>query len=96
MTNTTCCTIKLLNKNYKIKCPVEEIDNLQYAALRLNDQLLKEKSNSTRLDEYQVLLMAALRVSHELVMRQQQQAEQTQQLATFIQAFENKINTEKV
>lgn len=91
MTNTTCCTIKLLNKNYKIKCPAEEADNLQYAALRLNEELSKEKNQTTRLDEYQMLLMAALRISHELVLRQQQQAEQTQQLTTFIQAFEDKI-----
>ena len=91
MTTTQLCTIQLQNKSYKIKCPEAEVENLTLAADKLTRQLLKTKSHSKKMDEYQHLLMAALHISHELVLCEQQQAQQRDQLARFIDTLENAV-----
>ena len=92
MTKTTSCTVRLLNKSYDIKCPDGEQENLQLAAQKLNEQLLKKKGEFKKLDDFQALLLAALHVSHELIMSQTQQQEQRQQLTQFISTLEDKIS----
>ena len=92
MTKTTTCTIRLLNKSYDIKCPEAEQENLELSAQKLNEHLLKKKREFKKLDDYQTLLLAALHVSHELIVCQNQQQEQRQQLTQFISTLEEKIS----
>lgn len=92
MTKAKTCTIRLLNKSYDIKCPDEEADNLQHAALKLNGHLQHIKKKFKQIDEYQALLLAALHISHEWVACQKQQEEQRQQMTQFICSLEHKIN----
>lgn len=92
MTKIQSCTIQLLNRSYNIKCPDAEQENLQLAAQKLNEQLLKKKSEFKKLDDFQALLLAALHVSHELIICQTQQQEQRQQLTQFISTLEDKIS----
>jgi cell division protein ZapA len=90
--STKSCSIKLLNKTYEIKCPDAEIDNLQQAAEKLNEQLLQNKKKFKQLDEFHALLLAALNVSHELIKCQNQQEHQREQVTKFINSLENKIH----
>lgn len=94
MTTTQFCTIQILNKSYKIKCPEAEVNNLKLAAEKLTSQLLKKKSGSKKMDDYQSLLMAALHVSHELVVCEHQQTQQREQLAQFINTLESAVGVE--
>lgn len=94
MMTSQCCTIRILNKSYQIKCPEAEVNNLQLAAEKLTNQLLKKKNTSKKLDDYQALLMAALHVSHELVVCEHQQTQQREQLAQFINTLENAVGVE--
>lgn len=89
MNNATCCTIKLQNKSYKIKCPDEEMNDLQLAAQKLNELLSEKKRLFKRLDEYQTLLMAALDLSFELVRCQHDQAQKRQEFAEFFKSLEH-------
>jgi cell division protein ZapA len=91
MTKDKFCTIQLMNKSYEIKCPDGEQENLQRAAQRLNDQVLCKK-NEFKLSDFQALLLAALHISHELIICETQQHEQRQQLAQFISTLETKIS----
>lgn len=80
-----------MNKTYKIKCPVEEMENLQLAAKKLNAAISQKKSQFKTLDPTQILLLAALHISHELINQEQQQTQQREQLATFIQSLEKHL-----
>jgi len=91
-TSSTPCTVKLLNKTYTIKCPENEMDNLQLAATKLEAQLQVNREKYKQLDEVQNLVLAALYVSHELVTCEKKQAAQRQQVTQFISSLENKIN----
>lgn len=90
MSNT--CTIRLLNKTYDIKCPTEEVDNLNLAAKKLNEQLLTNKTKFQSLDAFQILLLSALNISHELIASLKQQEQQRNQVTQFISSLETKIN----
>lgn len=81
-----------MNKYYEIKCPDSEIENLQQAAEKLNEQLMHNKKKFKQLDDFQTLLLAALHVSHELITCQRQQEQQRQQVTQFISSLENKIH----
>jgi len=91
MNTSNHCTIQLLNKNYKIKCDAEEVDNLQLAAKKLNATISKKKAQFKTLDATQILLLAALELSHDLISQQQKQHIQKEHLTEFIHALESKL-----
>ena len=70
------------------------MDNLQLAAEKLASQLQKKSGTSRKMDDYQNLLMAALHVSHELIVCEKQQMQQREQLAQFINTLENAVGVE--
>ncbi|MDR3503975.1 MAG: cell division protein ZapA [Legionella sp.] len=92
MTQTKSCSIKLLNKSYEIKCPEGEEANLVLAAQKLNNQIMLNKKKTKQLDDFHTLLLAALDISHELVMCKSEQAQQHHQVTQFITSLEHKIN----
>lgn len=94
MNNDNQCTIQLMNKSYKIKCPPEEVESLQHAAKRLNATIGHKKSQFKSLDAQQILLLAALHISHELVNQEQKQQQQRAQLSQFIHSLEHKLEAE--
>lgn len=91
MTTSNFCTIQLMNKAYKIKCPVEEMANLELAAKKLNATISQKKSQFKTLEPMQILLLSALHISHELINQEQKQIQKREQLAEFIQNLETKL-----
>jgi cell division protein ZapA len=92
MTNIKICKVKLLNKTYEIKCPEGEEANLLLAAKRLNDQMAQNKNKFKQLDNFHTLLLAALDISHELIICKHEQENQRFQVTQFINSLESKIN----
>lgn len=92
MTNVKTCTIKILNKTYQIKCPEGEETNLLLAAAKINEQIMAHKSKFKNLENYQMLLLAALDVGYELIICKKEQEQQRHQVNQFITSLESKIN----
>lgn len=92
MTQMKSCTIKILNKSYEVKCPEHEEANLLLAAQKLNHHVQINKKKTKQLDNFHTLLLAALDISHELVLCKSQQAHQNHQVTQFISSLESKIN----
>lgn len=92
MTSNKTCKVKLLNKSYEIKCPEGEEANLLLATQKLNDQILLNKTKFKHLDNLQTLVLAALDISHELVICKNEQEHQRHQVTQFISSLETKIN----
>jgi cell division protein ZapA (FtsZ GTPase activity inhibitor) len=91
MNSSNYCTIQLMNKAYKIKCPVEEMENLELAAKKLNATISQKKSQFKTLDPMQILLLSALHISHEFINQEQKLIQRKEQLAEFINALENEV-----
>lgn len=92
MKNIKNCKIKILNKSYEIKCPEGEEANLVLAAHKLSEQMVNNKNKFKHLDNYEMLLLAALDISHELIISKKEQEQQRMQVTQFISSLENKIN----
>lgn len=92
MTSNKSYTIKLLNKSYEIRCPEGEEANLIMAAAKLNASMTQNKDKFKHLDPFHVLLLAALDISHQLVVCKNEQEHQRTQVNQFISSLENKIN----
>ncbi|AMP88237.1 cell division protein ZapA [Legionella pneumophila] len=92
MTNIKLCKIKLLNKIYEIKCPDGEEVSLILAAEKLNEKMQNNKNKFKHLDNFHILLLAALDIGHELILCKNEQEQQRLQVTKFISSLENKIN----
>jgi cell division protein ZapA len=92
MAKSTTCTIRICNKNYQIKCDEDETEVVQLAAQKLSEQMQIKRESFKQLDEYQVLLLAALNLSQELINCQNLQEKKRLQLTEFISALEHKIH----
>ena len=57
-------TVKILDSNYKIACPVEEADAVKEAAVFL-DERLREIKEGSGLDEKKTAIITALNITNE-------------------------------
>lgn len=92
MSASKACTIELMNKIYEIKCTDEQEESLQRAAEKLDALIRQDHEKYSQLDDFQTLLLAALQISHEFILCQNQQERQQQQFTQFIHSLENKIH----
>jgi cell division protein ZapA len=89
-TNNTV-SIKLLDREYKIKCPYEKLADLQEAANYL-DQKMRESSENKRLNMERIFMIAALNVTNELVNLRRQKIDYIDNINQRIQELQNKID----
>lgn len=92
MTNTKTCKIKVLSKTYEIKCPEDEATNLTKAGKKLQKQIQSNKTKFKTMDNFELLLLSALDIAHELVISKNEQEQHKNQVSQFISSLENKIN----
>lgn len=83
--------VKILDREYKIKCPKEEMQELQEAA-RLVDNRMRElrKAGSTTSLE-QVAVVTALNMAHDLMLSKQQKHSYVDMMSNRIQELHQKI-----
>jgi cell division protein ZapA len=92
MTHIKTCMVKILNKSYEIRCPETEEANLSLAADKLSEHILANRAKSKSLDQFQILLLAALEISHELIICKQEQEQHQHHVTQFISSLEHKIS----
>ncbi len=105
MSNDTTSTVDIfiLDKAYKISCPVNEQDNLRRAALYLDRKMRDIRGSGKMLGLERVAVIAALNISHELLSIKQQGGENSvstetvgQLIQRMQQALEEKSTTESI
>ena len=62
--------IKILDKEYRVSCPLDEQEALQASARFLNEKLDEIKSRGSIIGTERIAVMAALNLAHELVTNQ--------------------------
>jgi len=86
-------TIQLLNEQHQIKCSDDEIDKLKAATKLLNTKMLEIKQKFKSLDKNQVLLLAALATSRDLVNLQSKKDDTLERMNHIIESLESKIQS---
>ena len=83
--------IKLLERNYKVACPVGQESALQQAADALNQRLQETKENTQLTNVEQIAVMTALNLCHEWIQDQKEQSAKTAKLEEKIQLLQATI-----
>ncbi len=90
--NADTVSIKLLGKNYQVKCPLEKLSELQEAASYLT-QKMHEASENNRLIIYEkIFMIAALNITDELIALKKQLNSYIDTTNQGIQYLQNKID----
>ncbi|MFD2632157.1 cell division protein ZapA [Idiomarina piscisalsi] len=83
--------IKLLERNYKVACPVGQESALQQAADALNQRLQETKESTQLTNVEQIAVMTALNLCHEWIQDQNEQSAKTAKLEEKIQLLQATI-----
>jgi cell division protein ZapA len=85
-------TIQLLDKNYQVDCPLDQVLNLQEAAIYLDSRLTECSRVVKQSTQIRLILMTALNISHELIVAKKNNAEYVKTMSARIKVLQNKID----
>lgn len=91
MSSASTCTIKLLNKSYSLRCPPDQENALQRAAIELDIRMQHNQTKFPELDSHRLLLLAALEVSHALVSAESTPENTETDVNNFIHSLEDRL-----
>lgn len=91
MNTPNITNITIMGKAYKIKCAPDEVENLQRAAKKLSGVISQKKAVFKTLDPIQLLILAGLHLSNELINQETKRSNQREQLNEVIQTLETRI-----
>ncbi len=67
MTDATTVSVKILDKEYQVACPPEEVDALTASARYLDEQMRQIRDSGKVFGLDRIAVMAALNISHEFL-----------------------------
>ena len=85
-------TVQILDKEYRIACPVEERDNLLASAQRLNEAIKDVRDSGKVVGADRIIVMAALNITHELLQYPPQKDGITQSLGQRVKVLQHKVD----
>lgn len=65
-TKIQAVSIKILGKDYKVACPLDECETLKLSAKELDQQMREIRDSGTVIGSDRIAVMAALNLTHEL------------------------------
>ncbi|MCH9769562.1 MAG: cell division protein ZapA [Gammaproteobacteria bacterium] len=83
--------VKILDRNYKIKCPADEAYELQEAAEYLNTEIHKLRHGTQSSNIEGVTTVTALNVCHQLILLKKQQNKTIEDMHQKIRDLQEKI-----
>ena len=85
-------SVNIMGKTYQVVCPDDQVDDLKQAAHDLDQKLLDIHQQNPHRQQEQTAMMAALNISHELVIVKRQQQESIQTMQRRIQQLQTNID----
>lgn len=83
--------IKILDRNYKIKCPSDQIQALQEAANYVDDHMRKMRQNTPINSTEHIAVVTALNICHELMQLRKQKTNYMDLMNQRIQDLQQRI-----
>lgn len=83
--------IRLMDREYQVKCPPEKLADLQEAANYLDAKVRQTHENGKTLSIDRIIMIAALNISNELLSLKRQKNNYIDNMSLRIQEIQNKI-----
>ncbi|MGA0838412.1 MAG: cell division protein ZapA [Pseudomonadales bacterium] len=71
MTETTTVSVKILEKEFQVSCPADEVEALTSAASFLDQQMRRIREAGKVFGIDRIAVMAALNITHEMLQKRQ-------------------------
>lgn len=84
--------IKLMDREYQVKCPPEKLADLQEAACYLDSKMRQAQDQGKTLSIDKIIMIAALNITNELVSLKRQKNSFIDNMSLRIQEIQNKID----
>lgn len=84
-------SINILDRSYKVKCPAEEVQQLQAAARYLDEQMRKTRHATNTISTDRLAVICALNVCHELLLLKQHKDQRFDLINERIQDLQKRI-----
>jgi cell division protein ZapA len=85
-------TVKILDRDFKIKCPKDKIAELQNAASYLDDKMREIHHNNKLSTIDRIAITAALNIANELILIKQKSQTSTDELEKRLFDLKNKLH----
>jgi len=92
MSDTTPVNISILDKDYKISCPVEEQQALLESAALLNQKMREAREQGGTIGSERLAVITALNLTHELLHKNRETHSQLQSISPRIRLLESRIS----
>lgn len=93
MIDTDVISIKLLDREYQVKCPPEKVADLQEAANYLDAKMRESCEGSKTVNLDRIFMIAALNISNEIVNLKRQKNCYIDNMSKRIQDIQEKIDS---
>ena len=84
-------TVKILEREYQVACPADEVDSLTQAARFLDQRMLHIKSSGKVVGLDRIAVMAALNITHDLLSGKAQHDETTDAVARRLEQLNKRV-----
>lgn len=91
MASTRTVSIRILDKEYQVACPPEEIDALQKAARQLDTRMASIRNSGSVIGLERIAVMAALNLVYDLE-KLQQNASDNESMSSDLQRISDKVS----
>ncbi|MBV1876270.1 MAG: cell division protein ZapA [Pseudomonadales bacterium] len=93
MLDAETVSVSILDKEYQVNCPADEIAALKQSAQYLDNKMRDVKNSASVLGLDRIAVMAALNIANDLINEQQKTARMIQDQENEIQNLSNKLDT---
>lgn len=84
-------TVQILDKLYYVKCPKEKIQDLEQAAIYLDEKMRELSKSSTLLDLERSVVMVALNLAYEVLSLKRKEVQFYDNMGNRLQSIQKKI-----
>ncbi len=91
MSDETLISIKVLHREYNIKCPAAQQQELLEAATYLNEQMKKLNQNTAVVNSEQLAIVTALNISHECLKLKKQKDQYNETVSQRLQDLQQRV-----
>jgi len=69
---TNTITVKILGRDYKVKCPPEKANELKESAIHLDNLMREVRESGKTLSVDRIAVIAAINVAHDMIVQKKQ------------------------
>ena len=92
MSDVTTLTVSILDKEYQVACPAEEVDALRTSARYLHEQMAQIRSSGKVLGADRIAVMAALNIANEMLSTKQSKGTSNAAIGAGIASLNDKLD----